>query len=321
MVRASLLYSYRCLAIPLNDNKNPAPFFLLCLQKEKNMSKSNLLQITSKQNESFKERFNNTEKLYHYTSFDNALKILATGRLKFSQLSNLNDVNEACRPEYIDVTNSQIRTSDLERSYPYLEKGVITKALQKFRQISLSMDIDNKPGFAISPMWGHYAQKGTGVCLAFDKNKLISKLKPDEYGPVGYGEEVDGSITIPVNNIDDCVNYMNTHRQDVFFKKSLDWSYEQEFRIVKLSKRKIDEYLDIKGALLAIIVYDFQTDKYENSIRMAQSALLNLLSDNKVYVCNYGSFYGDYSLSCRDETIWTNGLIPFCNCQLDITVN
>lgn len=37
MVRASLLYSYRCLAIPLNDNGNPAPFFLYCLQKENMM--------------------------------------------------------------------------------------------------------------------------------------------------------------------------------------------------------------------------------------------------------------------------------------------
>lgn len=302
MVRASLLFSYRCLAIPLNDNKNPAPFFLLCLPKRKNMSKSNLLQISSKQIESFKERFNNTEKLYHYTSFENALKILATGKFRFSQLSNLNDINEACRAEYINM-DSHFSSSNIERSYSFLEKGVITKALQKFRQISLSMDIDNKPGFAISPMWGHYARKGTGVCLAFDKNKLISKLKPNEYGPVRYGEGVDGSIIIPVNNIDDCVNYINTNKQEIFFKKSLDWSYEQEFRIVRLSKRKTDEYLDIKGALLAIIIYDFQTDKYENSIRMAQSALLNVLSDNKVYVCNYGSFYGDYSLSCHGKTI------------------
>ena len=40
MVRASLLYSYRCLAIPLNGNKNPAPFFLLCLQEEIIMKKT-----------------------------------------------------------------------------------------------------------------------------------------------------------------------------------------------------------------------------------------------------------------------------------------
>lgn len=261
--------------------------------------------ISHEQIESLKARFNSTEKLYHYTSFENALKILATGRLKFSQLSNLNDINEAYRTDYIDVTDSQILSSDLESSYSYLEKGVITNALQKFRQISLSMDKDNKPGFAISPMWGHYAQKGQGVCLAFDKNKLISKLKPIEYRAVSYAG-IDGSIKIPIDKINDCVNYIDKHRQEIFFKKLPDWSYEQEFRIVKLCKRNGDKYLNIKGALLAIIVYDFQTDKYENSIRKAKSSLLQTLLENRVFVCNYGSLFGDYSLSCQGESIWSD---------------
>lgn len=267
------------------------------------MSTSNLIQITPEQIESFKERFSSTKKLYHYTSFENALKILTTGRLKFSQLSNLNDINEACRTEYIDVTDSQILSSDLESSYSYLEKGVIAKALQKFRQISLSMDKDNKPGFAISPMWGHYAQKGQGVCLAFDKNKLTRELKPNEYGTVRYEEGVDGSIIISVNNINDCVNYLDTHRQEIFFKKSLDWSYEQEFRIVKLCKRNGDKGLNIKEALLAIIVYDSHVDKYEISIKKAKSSLLYSLSGDKACICNYSSFLDDCSLSCQGESV------------------
>lgn len=42
-------------------------------------------------------------------------------------------------------------------------------AHKKFRQISLSKNKDNKPGFSIVPMWeGHYAQKGLGTCLVFD---------------------------------------------------------------------------------------------------------------------------------------------------------
>lgn len=261
--------------------------------------------ITPEQIEFFNEKFNNTEKLYHYTSFENALKILAKGKLRFSHLSNLNDVNEACRTEYLDV-DRQISSSDIEHSYSILGKGIITKALQKFRQISLSMDNGDKPGFAISPMWGHYAQKGRGVCLSFDKDKLIGKLKPNEYEAVIYEEGVDDSITIPLSKVDDCVNYMDSYRKEIFFKKSLDWSYEQEFRIVKLCRRNEDKYLDIRGTLLAIIVYDFQTDKYEDSIRKAQSSILSMLSKNKVFVCNYGSFLGDYNLSCRETTIWSD---------------
>lgn len=30
---------------------------------------------------------------------------------------------------------------------------------------------------AISAMWGHYADKNHGVCIVFDKNKLVEILK------------------------------------------------------------------------------------------------------------------------------------------------
>lgn len=304
MVRASLLYGYRCLAIPSGQTIENLHLSFCPVCKKNHMCKITPNLISQEQIESLKARFNSTEKLYHYTSFENALKILVTRKLKFSKLNNLNDINEAYRTEYIDVSDSQILSSDLERSDSYLENGVITKALQKFRQISLSMDEVNKPGFAISSMWGHYAQKGTGVCLVFDKNKLISKLKPDEYGTVRYKEGVDGSIKIPIDKIADCVNFIDTRRQEFFFTKLPDWSCEQEFRIVKLFKRNTDACLNIKEALMAIIVYDFQTDKYENSIRKAKSSLLQTLSENKVCVCNYGSFLGDYSLYCQGGAIW-----------------
>lgn len=281
------------------------------------MSKSNLLQITSKQNESFKERFNNTEKLYHYTSFDNAMSIIATGKLRFSQLCNLNDINEAYRPEFIGFDRTA-SIPDFNKSFSSLDKGVITKAIQKFQQISLSMDTDDNCGFTISPMWGHYAQKGTGICLVFDKNKLISNLNTDDYGIVQYRTEIDGSIIIPFNNIGDCAGYINSHKKEIFFTKTSDWSYEQEFRIVKMSKRKTNRYLNIKNAIIAVII---NTSGEDENILSAKYRSLNALLDSKVGICNYSTFLRTKILSCRDETIWTNGPIPFCNCQLDITVN
>lgn len=283
---------------------NPAPFFLFCLQKENNMAKFTVSQMNLGEIQSFKKKFNDTERLYHYTSFDNAMAIIATGKLRFSQLCNLNDINEAYRPEYIGIDKTA-SISDFDKGFSTLDKGVITKAIQKFQQISLSMDSDDNYGFAISPMWGHYAQKGTGICIVFDKNKLIRKLNPDDYGIVQYKKERDGSIIIPLENTEDCTGYINSHKREIFFTKTSDWSYEQEFRIVKMSKRKTNRYLDIKDAIIAVII---NTNREGENILSAKCSSLKALLDSKVGICNYGTFLGNKSLSCKGETIWSNGI-------------
>ena len=283
---------------------NPAPFFLFCLQKENNMAKFTVSQMNLGEIQSFKKKFNDTERLYHYTSFDNAMAIIATGKLRFSQLCNLNDINEAYRPEYIGIDKTA-SISDFDKGFSTLDKGVITKAIQKFQQISLSMDSDDNYGFAISPMWGHYAQKGTGICIVFDKNKLIRKLNPDDYGIVQYKKERNGSIIIPLENTEDCTGYINSHKREIFFTKTSDWSYEQEFRIVKMSKRKTNRYLDIKDAIIAVII---NTNREGENILSAKCSSLKALLDSKVGICNYGTFLGNKSLSCKGETIWSNGI-------------
>lgn len=289
------------------DNKEPAPFFLRCLQKEDNMKKFTVSQMNPDKIQSFKKKFNDAEKLYHYTSFDNAMAIIATGKLRFSQLCNLNDVNEACRSEYIDIDRAT-SLSDVKEGFSLLDKGVITKAIQKFQQISLSIDDkdNNIRGFAISPMWGHYAQKGTGICIVFDKEKLTSRLNSDDYGIILYGKDVDGSVIIPSNNMGDCLGFITNHKKEIFFTKTSDWSYEQEFRIVKMSKRKTNRYLSVKNAIIAVIINTSEENK--NIIEAKRKALNSLLDSNKVVICNYGTFLGTKSLSCHGETIWSDGI-------------
>ena len=40
----------------------------------------------------------NKSYLYHYTSFESAVKILTSGKLRFSAYKNVNDINESCGP-------------------------------------------------------------------------------------------------------------------------------------------------------------------------------------------------------------------------------
>ena len=95
---------------------------------------------------------NNVDKMvYHYTSIESAKKILETKSLRFGRLNGMNDINESYRAIW----------------YPHEAEDVdkYENAVYSYRQISLTLDKPTKRGFDIPPMWGHYAQKGAGVCI------------------------------------------------------------------------------------------------------------------------------------------------------------
>ena len=260
-----------------------------------------------KEIEAFKTSFIKTEKLYHYTSFENALKIIVTGKLRYSRLNGLNDINEAYRVEYVD-TGGSVSSSDYEQDFAFIKKGVITRALRNFRQISLSMDKEEKPGFAILPMWGHYAQKGKGVCLVFDKKKLISKLLPDEYGEVRYDIQVGNSLIMPrMDTVSKCTEDLDKNRPKLFFIKDSAWSYEQEFRIVKKYIYPLETYLKIGESLMSVIIYGYEDrDKDSKILRAAKIMTIKNILDNKKIICEYGSFLCEKNLRCQGCAIWSS---------------
>ena len=55
-----------------------------------------------------KEQFKETEKLYHFTSFDTALKIIESNRLRFGRLSNMNDIHEVAKNMFVDTNGRPI---------------------------------------------------------------------------------------------------------------------------------------------------------------------------------------------------------------------
>ena len=129
-----------------------------------------------------KDEFNKLEKLYHYTSFDSCIKILLSNTLLLGKLCDLNDINELYRPLF----SKTLEGTDFD---------YVRKELGKYQQLSLTQDdksID-RLGFDIPAMWGHYADKGRGVCLVFNKAKLL-KAKPSfvlqtasvDYAQSGY---------------------------------------------------------------------------------------------------------------------------------------
>ncbi|MCM1071620.1 MAG: DUF2971 domain-containing protein [[Clostridium] fimetarium] len=206
------------------------------------------------------KQFRDTEKLYHYTTLANALSIIQSGRLYMSALSKLNDINESYRPiwAFNDAYDDDTR-------YEWLDMAV--EELRNYRQCSLTMD-DERPGFAILPLWGHYANKGMGVCLVFDKNKIIESLsdRNDFHSDkVKYVPSYDNGITID----EEPKEYFRKHMSETFFRKSSDWEYEQEFRIICRTECT-SAHIDISKAIMAAIMCyaedcDFNKDSIYNS--------------------------------------------------------
>lgn len=97
-------------------------------------------------------------------------------------------------------------------------------------------------------MWEQYASDHAGVCIAFDRerttNELLTRLT--EHGSTGSGEveysprgfsDTDAS-TVDVDDFreeddfnDDVARFVVAHEQELFFRKTLDWQSEHEFRI------------------------------------------------------------------------------------------
>jgi len=177
--------------------------------------------------------------LYHYTSFESFVKIWNNKTLKFSIVTNLNDILES------NYSVFGHNLGDIELMDRFLERH------KSYKQISLCMDFDSYTKGCMSPMmWGQYASKGNGVCIEFDFEKIEKRLRPSMlYGPVEYSAK----LPIPpiANNIGiDIDEYIRNNQKQLFFTKHDSWRSENEFRIVS----REDEFLNISQMISSIYI-------------------------------------------------------------------
>ena len=201
---------------------------------------------------SIKEQFEKTEKLYHFTSFDTALKIIESNHLRYGRLNNMNDIHENDKIVLVDANNHPIDR------FPSDVLDELYDEIYKYRQISLTAD-DNegdKDGFDLHQMWGLYADKGEGVCLIFDKKELEKGFgSATLHDRVSYDKTVD-SYYISLSNTADKVSVeIREHANEIFFHKRREWEHEQEYRLLRrcpLATR--EEYLFLGHALKFVIL-------------------------------------------------------------------
>lgn len=181
--------------------------------------------------------------MFHYTKFESALRIIASKTIRFGDFRNMNDIAEAYREVFGLASDS-----------------VINKVLEEYQAISFTRDNPIKRGFAIDSLWGHYAQKGNGVCLVFNKKKIQNILNNKLGGnakmyKIRYVSNYVGTLFIDGNKEHEVRQYIKDHIKNIFFTKSNDWSYEKEIRIIKTKKYDSNPFsLYYEDSLIAAIL-------------------------------------------------------------------
>ena len=257
----------------------------------KNMKKDPIIEGMDKLVEIMKS---NDRFIYHYTSAKVAREfILSNGTMRFSNIQGLNDPEESTKYDSIFLDNTENNEKpdsmstlmSFKRAFPSSvfsssycndnkENGPYT-GVNLFETINSHV---NK-GFMKSRMWGTYGDHHAGVCLCFDKEKLLESFnKAKQTNFEIYGEEIKYSKNImdyiskfsPINKVSSPTsikankNTISEFRKHVlsnkdffFFWKQIDWKDENEFKIILVNDKSISSteiFLPFNDSLFAIFM-------------------------------------------------------------------
>lgn len=232
---------------------------------------------------------------YHYTKASTALEhILPAMTLRLGSIADTNDPAECPRPS-VAFSAARDTFPDFESAYQRMcavmeeVHGVIARA----RVACLSVDerpeggtVTDLPlreggsssGWARDRMWAQYADGHRGMCLLFDREKLVSAFHRAlaERGKCLSNEVYYGDDTPRLPAVDlsaatrDAAAYALKYRDDHvyarYFMKRSDWAGEREFRLVLLddgAPPAAQAFVPIRDALVAVMVgHRFPTAYY-----------------------------------------------------------
>ena len=187
--------------------------------------------------------------LFHYTTLRGFLKILEKMTLRSSPLCKMNDLNEA-NIDSLDWGQDFLLMLEAEQ-YVKNQCSIISFS-KNYMTGTICVEGSNHPA-----MWAHYADDSNGVCIVLDKNSLIENNKKLLANLFYRMESVsydllcaprDGIIEEAYANVSD---FVRRNYRELFFKKHLDWAYEDEIRFFVEAP---ELYLNIMGAIKYIVL-------------------------------------------------------------------
>lgn len=197
--------------------------------------------MTSKKNKFIDDNYIYLYK--HVDASDGSLCILSEGTLKFNKPENFNDpfdcffsLDQSFYPKASELKNLDVNYANLPAAKRILHVQKVRNKLSSNPNIlPIITDIQNKAFICClnqNPlshlMWSHYAQFHQGFMIEFKipYNKL-DVLKTFNFVPTA----VEYTENFPVLDGNDLKN--DDTMTKVFLKKSEEWSYEKEYRVVR----------------------------------------------------------------------------------------
>ena len=132
------------------------------------------------------------EYLFHYTKAESFESIIKTQELWFNNIYKTNDPYENKKFDFY----SKSEKKDITGEYIKIDEDVDDAQVWFFQQLNRiknrivktisfccgiynfnPLDENNRPGYFYPRMWAQYADNSKGVCLIFDKQKLLEELR------------------------------------------------------------------------------------------------------------------------------------------------
>lgn len=191
--------------------------------------------------------------LIHFTSAKNAALILGTSTINFGSLGNSNDLSE--NPRLLDLVGFASAVKPREDfARDALSHSQLVRAIQSMGFICLSeftIYKDSRAGDLLlhepdrfELMMGHYASKGQGICLMFDKLKFIEELKyrgnDAEFHAIKHDkiEYKNSGGVWDLSTISDYRDLASGENLGRLFIKREVWEYENEYRVLRVPHLK-----------------------------------------------------------------------------------
>lgn len=137
-------------------------------------------------------------------------------------------------------------------------------------------------------MWSHYAQNHTGFCIEYDINSLpFDSLITERLYPIVYSDELFDTTDyylqekVKTQNIDYLLEGM--------LRKSLEWEYEKEWRLVVLDTSEVGVEFNMPKAKSIYLGSEFDVDNLKK--------LYNFCKDNNINLYHMKLDKSEYKLT------------------------
>ncbi len=219
--------------------------------------------------------FNNDKYIAHYTNLEAAILILDSKKIRLGHKNNTNDLYENNKNWFFEEPYpSDMHTCEIF-DCKEIKKSIENK-INKHIQIFSTIGYQEKRTLYNRPRaWAQYGDNHNGVCLIFNKDKLIEKFNNNNiikslYGKMTYIDWINiiqsqGYYKTP-NDIKKLSNLLNSpellfeevnknHSLNTkLFIKDIDWEHENEYRFLAFSKNIDNIYIDYNDSLEAIVL-------------------------------------------------------------------